>query len=875
MSLPRPPREIADRYRLERILKSGASATLLRAVDTEVGRPVAVKLLNPGSDPAGLQRFAAFATAVEAIDVPSIPAVTDWGYTTDGFAFLVLELIDGRSFAGLAGTSHRRITSLATQALGGIEALAAHGVAHGNLSPENLLVEIPAGAVGQRIRLSGLGSASFRRAGVPDRTAGARFRAPEEAAGGAPSLRGDLYSLARSLAEVLGAEIADAEGPMPRVSLPFSFEIERTDLLQSILAACLRARPEDRPGSAEEVRRALKGSLGKGFEPEPAWTPRPKPQPKAPTSAAAPPPPTAPALTEPGEPNEPLQPLLSAVDVETDAEALLDKTQPVEARPLPEPLVPSRVAPPPLAFPAALGPIPPVATPPRLAPAEPTFPPVSRPAVGVAAERPTPSLTPAPAPTEASTEASGGSLLPDIDFDALGPPAVLGNYTPAPTPLPAAVAAAVTETAEVKAPVPPPQTGGPFRAAAAADKPPIRIPKWALGAGAAVLLIGGGLLVWRLLPEREPAPPPPPPPPALPQSPAKEPATVRLEAAKRALAEGDYGRAHELLETFDVADQSVLGPRGCLELQVLSETVPRVASEQLPADLSRALETGSVELLRRILSAVPDPTALPGTSPAFSADVARAREIVRMFGEVEQASTAGHPEQVLERFAPLAVLLPTDSPAFGLREQAAQAIERRAEDHAANGEYPQAQADLSPLLNQWPNRSGLRERIAGYQKAQSLEAGQEAFLTTVPRYLSRRRPDEGLAELRKFSPTPHLAARFADAEKKLTDMLARIDANPPAVELSGGYDTRFFRGTVATLGFHVTDDFRVANVEIFAGRRRLKAEKIGLRYEVEIPPSIHRNEAIEVIAVATDFSGHESRTSVRLTRVGGTERLVR
>jgi hypothetical protein len=245
-----------------------------------------------------------------------------------------------------------------------------------------------------------------------------------------------------------------------------------------------------------------------------------------------------------------------------------------------------------------------------------------------------------------------------------------------------------------------------------------------------------------------------------------------------------------------------------------------------------------------------------------------------MFSEVEAASAAGRPAAVLERFAPLAVLLPEDSPAFGLRERAAETIERQAEQHAQNGEYPQAQADLSPLLNQWPNRAGLRERMAGYQKAQSLEASQEAFLASVPRYLSRRRPDEGLVEIRKYQPTPHLAKRFADAQKSLTDMLARIDANPPEVEASG--DTRFFRGTVASLSFSVRDDFQVANVEIFAGKRRLKAEKIGrLRYEVEIPPSIHGNQAIEVVAVATDFSGHETRSSVRLTRVGTTERLVR
>lgn len=816
MSLPRPPREIADRYRLERILKSGPQATLLRAIDTEAGRPVVVKLLNPGSDLAGVDRFAAFASAVEGVETATIPAVSDWGFTTDGFAFLVLELIDGRSFAGLAGTSHRRIASLATQALGGLEALAARGVAHGNLSPENFLVEIPPDAVGQRLRLAGLGTACFRRSGVRDTSPGARFRAPEEVAGGPPTLRGDLFGLARSLAEVLGAEIAEPEGPAPRVTLPFSFEIERTDLLQNVLASCLRANPAERPGTADEVRRALRSALGKGFEPEPAWTPRPRVQ-------SRPQPPPESDIPEPVSSPEPAMPLLSTIDVETDDnESLLDKTQPVDAWPLPEPT-----------------PIP-------------------------------PAFEPAPGD---GREAPAGSLLPDIDFDSLGPPAPLGNYTPTPAPIPAAVAAATAAAAA--SPAAPPQTGGPFRSAAVAQKRKIAVPRWVWAAGGAAVLLAAGLFAWAWLPSFQPAPEPAPAPaPVAPPQPAKEPAAVRLEAAQRALADGDYGRAHELLASLDIADQASLGPQGCIKLQVLAETIPKIAAEQLPADLASGLETGSIELLRRILAAVPDPGALPDAGPAFAADLARAREIVRMFAEVEAASAAGRPGAVLERFAPLAVLLPEDSPAFSLRERAAEAIERQAEQHAENGEYPQAQADLSPLLNQWPNRSGLRERMAGYQKAQSLEASQEAFLANVPRYLSRRRPDEGLVEIRKYQPTPHLAKRFADAQKSLTDMLARIDAKPPVVEPSG--DTRFFRGTVATLAFSVTDDFQIANVEIFAGKRRVKAEKIGrLRYEVEIPPSIHRNEAIEVVAVATDLSGHETRASVRLTRVGTTERLVR
>jgi len=801
MERPRAGREIAERYRLERILKSGPTATVLRAVDTSSGRAVAVKLLNPGSDPAGLDRFDALAAALGAIDQPVLPGVFDWGFTSDGFAFLVSELVDGRSFAGLAGTSHRRIASLAAQGLGGIEALGARGFAHGNLSPDNLLVEVlPSG---QRLRLVGLGTACFRRPGTRDVSPAARFRSPEEIAGGQPTLRGDLYSLARSLAEVLGAEVADPDGPSPRLSLPFSFEIERAELLRSVLESCLRRNPEDRPNSADEVRRGLRNALGKGFEPEPPWVPQARPAAPLPPPLSAPDPPAATA----------------------DMEALLDKTQPVEPRPWQEPEMTAGSAP------------------------EPVVP---------------------------EAPAASGSILPEIDFAALGSQEPEPDRKAAPIEAPPAVAAAP--------PPGPAATGAPFsRGASVAERPGL---PWRriVGVGAVAAVVAAGIAAWlfRSPPPVAPAPQPPPRA-AAPEPPPKEPPEVRLEAAKRALAEGDYGRAQQLFASLDAADQARLSPEACRQLQVLGQTIPRIAAEQLPADLARALGAGNVEQLRLLLAAVPDPHALPANATLpreFPANLDRAEQVVRLFGEAEQAAAAGQPARALERFAVLAALLPPSSPAFALRERAAEAIEKEADDHASRGEYPQAAADLSPLLSQWPARPGLKEKIAAYQRFQRLEADQQALLANVPRYLSRRRPDEGLDQLRAIKPTPHLAAPFAEAQKQLTDQLAQIDAKPPAIEISGGYDTQFFRGTVANVGFRATDDYKVVSLEIFAvprggGQRRLKAEKVGLRYEVAIPPSLHGNQPFEVVAVATDLSGHQGRISVRLSPVGSSERMVR
>src|SRR5689334_4486018 len=100
-----PLREITERYRLEKIVKSTRSGSVLRATDVLGGGTVVVKLVALGADPAADgERFSRFAGALAALEHPSLPVLRDFGLTTDGSAFLVMEHLEGRSVATLAGT---------------------------------------------------------------------------------------------------------------------------------------------------------------------------------------------------------------------------------------------------------------------------------------------------------------------------------------------------------------------------------------------------------------------------------------------------------------------------------------------------------------------------------------------------------------------------------------------------------------------------------------------------------------------------------------------------------------------------------------------------------------------------------------------------
>lgn len=281
-------RELTERYDLAKILHSGRSATVLRATDKRSGQAVVVKMIQAA--PTGFEeaaaRFEAFAAALSVIRYSGLPAVLDSGITRDGGAFLVMEVLEGRRLDTLAGKLQPDAAmALVSQTLDALEALAACGLAHGNLSPDNLFaVANPDGSL--RLKLLGLGSAVFRSPGsaAPE---SARFLAPELAHGGVPTVRSDLYSFALSACHLLGAAVTPGESP--GVQLPFSIalEVENDAALREILERMLRRDPAVRP-SFREVRAAFRQALG-----DRAATPAPLPAVSA--VQASPPPASSPS----------------------------------------------------------------------------------------------------------------------------------------------------------------------------------------------------------------------------------------------------------------------------------------------------------------------------------------------------------------------------------------------------------------------------------------------------------------------------------------------------------------------------------------------------------------------------------------------------
>src|SRR6185295_10127242 len=255
-------RELAERYQLQKILKSTRFGTVLQATDLSSGRTVAVKLVTIGSSPglAAAPELAKLAAALADLRHPNLPAALDSGFTTDGSAFLVLEMLEGKGFDALAGGPPARLLSLIGQAAEGLEALAGRGLAHHNVSPDNLFV-VPDGK-DDRVVLLGLVTALFRPRGAgavaPEN---ARFLAPELADSTPADGRADLYSLALTACHALGANVSFAEPPVVQMPLAVSFALENDEALRQALEHSLRSNPGQRP-AAGDFREALRLAIG-------------------------------------------------------------------------------------------------------------------------------------------------------------------------------------------------------------------------------------------------------------------------------------------------------------------------------------------------------------------------------------------------------------------------------------------------------------------------------------------------------------------------------------------------------------------------------------------------------------------------------------
>ncbi|MGI5220275.1 Stk1 family PASTA domain-containing Ser/Thr kinase [Nocardia sp. CA-290969] len=199
------------RYRVDAPIARGGMSMVFRGVDTRLGRPVAIKVMDPrfAGDPQFLSRFEFEARAVAGLKHPSLVEVYDQG--VDGeYPFLVMELVQGGTLRELlrerGPMPPHAVRAVAEPVLAAIGVAHRAGLVHRDVKPENVLI-----SDGGDVKIADFGlvravaAANTTSASVILGTAA--YLSPEQVTSGSADARSDVYAFGILIFELLTGKV--------------------------------------------------------------------------------------------------------------------------------------------------------------------------------------------------------------------------------------------------------------------------------------------------------------------------------------------------------------------------------------------------------------------------------------------------------------------------------------------------------------------------------------------------------------------------------------------------------------------------------------------------------------------------------------------
>jgi CheY-like chemotaxis protein len=284
-----PGSVLGGRYRLDAPIGGGSFGMVFRARHLELNRDVAIKVLatSAGTDPEALARFRREGDSACRVQHPNAVAVFDFAVNPGGVAYLVMELLEGRSLEReldeRGPLKPERCAEIVVPVCSALAAAHAAGVVHRDIKPSNVfLCKTPLGevakildfgiaklaaesAIGQSLTIDG------SLLGTPAYMAPERFR--REPYGP----KSDVYSVGVMLYEMLAGRlpfIPNTADPLALVAMqaeedPPPLRARRPDVAPSFERLVLQAlsrNPDQRP-TADQLARRLARSVADPFTP--------------------------------------------------------------------------------------------------------------------------------------------------------------------------------------------------------------------------------------------------------------------------------------------------------------------------------------------------------------------------------------------------------------------------------------------------------------------------------------------------------------------------------------------------------------------------------------------------------------------------------
>jgi len=301
--------------RLDALIGQGGMGKVYKAHHLALDRAVAVKLVD---GTALREQILAEARSAAKLDDPRIVAIYEVGEDR-GMPYIVMQWVDGESLEArvkrLGRLPAQEALEIVKETAAALAAAHTAGIVHRDIKPGNILVDAR-GAV----KLTDFGIARSAGAAVDAREAVSgsfHFMAPEQAHGGSPDPRSDLYALGSTWYYALTGQPPYPGSPMDamvrhRDEAPAEVRALRPEITEraaSVLRRLMAKNMTDRPAGASELLAELRApgmlldtdASGSPFKILPA-APREEPVPTAPPPAAVaarrsvplPPPPPAP-----------------------------------------------------------------------------------------------------------------------------------------------------------------------------------------------------------------------------------------------------------------------------------------------------------------------------------------------------------------------------------------------------------------------------------------------------------------------------------------------------------------------------------------------------------------------------------------------------
>ncbi|TMK92903.1 MAG: serine/threonine protein kinase, partial [Actinobacteria bacterium] len=253
------------RYRILRKLGAGGMANVYLAEDQELGRRVAIKILNErhANDEQFVERFRREAKNAAGLSHPNIVSIFDRGQA-EGTYYIAMEYLDGRSLKELItarGPAPIPVSvDYARQILAALRVAHRQNLVHRDIKPHNVLVDGEG-----RVKVTDFGIA---RAGPSQMTeegsiiGTAQYLSPEQAQGAPVTPASDLYSVGIVLYELLTGSVpfggeTPVELAMKHLSKvpepPSRLRPEVPRDLDFVVMRALAKSPDERYQSADEM----------------------------------------------------------------------------------------------------------------------------------------------------------------------------------------------------------------------------------------------------------------------------------------------------------------------------------------------------------------------------------------------------------------------------------------------------------------------------------------------------------------------------------------------------------------------------------------------------------------------------------------------